>query len=463
MLKSYPFGPWTPDLGNSGLSEATNVRAIADGYTPARGFAAITGDLGGAFNGGAAFTAANGDTTLLASTTAKVREYTTSGWSDVLTAPATQRWRFTQFGDNILMCAGADIFSHALGSGTAAAVATAPDAIDVASVRDFVMCITTDNKVRWSQFNDSGTWTIGANQADEQPILTGGKGVRLIGGEYGVLLKQFGITRITYIGSDVVFQFDEISQEVGCMAAGSVCNVGRDIFFLSERGFMRCNGSEVAPIGDEKFNRWFFNTYSRVDIGNIWAAVDPRNSTVMWAMPGTQGRIIAYNYVLDRATVIQTDVAGLMTGLTTILTLDQLDAIYGNLDAISFSLDDPALAGGNPVLLVVNSSNLVGALSGSNLAATIELEDIEPAKGLRSRVRSIRLVGDTPSASAVIDSRMMISDTEGNSSTSTMRANGKLPVRANGRYHTARITIPAATEWSWVQGIEIEYEAEGGR
>jgi hypothetical protein len=53
-----------------------------------------------------------------------------------------------------------------------------------------------------------------------------------------------------------------ISPEVGCMAAGSVCNIGRLIGFLSERGFMMCDGETVTPIGNTKLNDWFFKTYS---------------------------------------------------------------------------------------------------------------------------------------------------------------------------------------------------------
>src|SRR6185369_15289408 len=110
-------------------------------------------------------------------------------------------------------------------------------------------------------------------QSDFQPLLDGGPFVRIVGGEYAIVLQKNTIRRVTYVGPPVIFQFDVISPEVGCLAAGSVANVGRLIFFLSERGFEMCDGETVTPIADEKINRWFFLRFSRSDIGNMWAAI----------------------------------------------------------------------------------------------------------------------------------------------------------------------------------------------
>lgn len=466
MLKSYPFGEWTPDLANNVLTEAANVRAIANGYAPIKSFQAVTTALSDTFYGAGAFIDSTGLSTLLAATSGSLWSYTGSAWDEISAANASAPVRFAQFGDNIIMATGLVSLSYDLVGTTTSTPTDIPVMIDVAQVRDFVMGITTDNAAQWCQFNDSGVWTTGANEADKQPSLWG-QLRRIIGGEYGLLLADRSIVRATYVGvrggADLVWQFDEISQEVGCMAAGSVANVGRMVFFLSERGFMLCDGAEVEPIADEKFNRWFFGTYSREDISNIWAAVDPRNSLVLWAMPGTPGRIIAYNWVLKRATVIEMDVTGMFTGYTAGLSLDALDAVYGNLDAIPVSLDDPSLQGGSPILLIANASNVLGALTGSVLQANLTLKNIEPTPGKRSRIREVRLVTDSNFASATIDARMRAGDAEGIRSTAAMRPNGKLPIRSNGRYNTLRVTIPAGATWTYIQGCELEFEAGDGR
>jgi hypothetical protein len=466
VLKAYPLGDWLPDLSGNVLTKAVNAKAIGNGYAPLKGPQGVTVALDAPFNGGGAFIDSTGTSTLIAATSANLEKYTGTAWSVITALSSSQVVRFAQYGDHVLIANGGPVKSYSLTAGTVSNPTNAPNLIDVAQTRDFVMGITTDNALQWCQFNDTSTWTTGANQADKQPSLWG-QLKRVVGGEYMIAITDRAVVRGTYVGVegglDIIWQFDEISAEVGCMAPGSVCNVGRLVFFLSERGFQMCDGNQVSPIGDEKFDRWFFKTYSRTDIQKIWAAVDPRNSVVMWGMPGGPGKILCYNWVLQRGFTIETDIAGLFTGYTSGVSLDDLDAIYGNLDAIPISLDDPSLAGGNPVLLIADNSNVLNALTGDTLQATFRLEDIEPTPGRRSRIRSLRLVSDTTDASATIDARMRAGDTESVQSASTMRLSGKLPIRANGRYNNLEVTIPAGAAWSFIQGCEIESEAGDNR
>ena len=467
MLKEIQFGEFTPDIAPShsnALTEAKNVLPIANGFAPVGSFQAVTSSLGDSVKGGGAFIGSDGHSTLLSATGAKLRKYSGS-WSDVSAIATTARWYLAQFGDNIVYANGGQLGRYELIAGTASDLADAPaNAIDVATVKDFVMCLTADSQVVWSAFNDCTGWTSGTNQSDFQPLLDGGTGVRIVGGEYAIVLQKNTIRRVTYVGPPVVFQFDVISPEVGCMAAGSVANVGRLIFFVSERGFEMCDGETVTPIGDEKVNRWFFSRHSREDIASIWSAVSPRLSVVYWAMPGTPGRIIAYNWVLQRWSTIETDVTGLLTGRTSNVSIDSLDALYpSGLDSIPVSLDDPSLAGGNPLLLVVDGSNRLGSLSGTPMQASGVQKNIELTPGRRSRVRSVRMVSDASAASVSLNVKLNAGDGESLVSASSMRGNGKMPIRANGRYFDTHWAIPAGTQWSYVTGCEYEFEPGDAR
>jgi hypothetical protein len=467
VLKEIPFGEFTPDIAPShsnALTEAKNVLPIANGFAPVGAFQAVTSSLGGSFKGGGAFIGSDGNSTLLSATGAGLRKYSGS-WSDVSAIATTARWYLAQFGDNIVYANGGQLGRYELIAGTASDLADAPaNAIDVATVKDFVMCLTADSQVVWSAFNDCTGWTSGTNQSDFQPLLDGGTGVRIVGGEYAIVLQKNTIRRVTYVGPPVVFQFDVISPEVGCMAAGSVANVGRLIFFVSERGFEMCDGETVTPIGDEKVNRWFFSRHSREDIANIWSAVSPRLSVVYWAMPGTPGRIIAYNWVLQRWSTIETDVTGLLAGRTSNVSIDSLDALYpSGLDSIPVSLDDPSLAGGNPLLLVVDGSSRLGSLSGAPRQASGVQKNIELTPGRRSRVRSVRMVSDASAASVSLNAKLNAGDGENLVSASSMRGNGKMPIRANGRYFDTHWSIPAGAQWSYVTGCEYEFEPGDAR
>jgi hypothetical protein len=469
MLKAYAFGEFAPDIatnGTSALVTAKNVRAGPNGYGPVKDFAAITPALAAAFKGGAAFIGSDGTSSMLSATAAALYRYSGSAWASVLPVVTSARWRFTQFGDNVICANGGPLISYNLLTGTAAAIPGAPTGTDVATVRDFVFCLKPGGNelaVQWSGFNNSAGWTPGINQSDIQPLLSGGRGVAVIGGEYGLVLQKGAVQRFLYTGAPEIFQRDEISAEIGCMTAGSVASVGKLVFFLSERGFMLCDGNEVRPIGNEKVDRTFFARYSRADIENMSAAVDPRTSLVMFAMPGSPGAIWAYNYALDKWSTIETGLTGIFTGFTSNISIDALDAIYGNLDAVTVSLDDASLAGGNPLLLVANASSAVGSLTGSTMAATLQIANVEPVPGKRARIRALRPVTDAQDMSVTVDARLHSGDAENVISAGVMRGNGKMPIRANGRYNTITQTIAAGEAWSYAQGIEIEFEPGDGR
>ena len=471
MLKSFLFGEWAPDLNRNQiatLSGLANAYPVTNGYGPVPSFSMITPSLPEAWQGGAAFVASDGTASLLSGTATDLYRYSTGAWSSVLDSLSAARWYFDQFGDNVIAANGGDLISYDLAGGTAATIDDAPTAADVATVRDFVVILEPDGdqlRVQWSGFNDSEDWNLsGLNQAGDQPLLSGGKGVKIVGGENGIVLQKGAIKRMTYVGAPVVFQFDEISGEVGCMARGSVARVGQFIFFLSERGFHVCDRNSVEPIGAEKVDNEFFATYSREDIDNISAAVDPRRPIVMWAMPGNPGRIWAYNWQLKRWTTIELSLAGIFTGFTANVSIDGLDALYpGGIDDVPGSLDDPVFAGGNPLLLVANSASEIGSLAGPNMEARFVLPHVEPMQGQRTRVRSVRPISDALNVVVVLNARARAGDAENLRTASSARANGEMPVRANGRYLETRVTVAAGESWSFMQGVEMFCEAAGVR
>jgi hypothetical protein len=467
-LKEIPFGEMAPDNAQNHTNSvylAKNVRAMPNGYGPVGSFETVATTLGAAFVGGGSFIGSDGNSTLLAATAAKLRKYSGS-WADVSTIATTSRWYFAQFGDNVVYANGDQLGAYDLLAATAGDLTDAPDnAIDVATVRDFVMVLTDDSQVVWSGFNDCTSWTPGTDQSDAQPLLDGGTGVRIIGGEYAIVLQKNCIRRVSYNGvPDVWFQLDVINPEVGCMAAGSVCNVGRLIGFLSERGFELCDGENVIPIGDTKVNEWFFSTYSRADIADIWAAADPRRNEFIWLMPGNPGRALVFNLTLKRWTLIETALTGVLTGQTSSVSIDAVDALYpGGIDSIPISLDDPSLQGGNPLLLFVDDTYAFGGLSGEALEAQWQQKNVELTPGRRSRLRAIRPVTDATSAAVTVSQKMRAGDGVDEVVAASMRLNGKMPIRANGRYLDVTTSIPEGEAWTYVQGNEYEFEPGDAR
>ena len=458
MLKRMPLGDMAPDMPPGGqLNLASNVSATPNGYQPVKALQALTPALPG-FQGGAAFVGPNGSTGFLAGDSTDLYNYTGSAWSSVL-AQAGGKWRFGQFGDNVICVNGGPLVSYSISGGAAALTGgNPPDSDLVAIVRDFVMVAgnpTNRLTATWSGFNDSGEWTNGTSQSGAQEMLDGGEIMGLAGGEYGLILQRNGIRRADYVGPPLVFQFSKVSEEIGCMAKGSVAQAGRRVFFISERGFMTTVGAEPEPIGNEKIDRAFFSRYNRQTIENVSATIDPRRHEVCWAMPD---RIWKYNWTLDKWSVIDLPNLGVFSGFTADTSTDALP--WANTDAGTEQLDSPIFQGGDPLFLVADTSGVVGTLTGETLRATFVIPPYEfmPSK---VRMRTLRPVSNATNVSVTLDVKERSGDSERKHTSKAVRRNGDLPLRARGRHFTTTITVPAGETWTYFQALDFIYESGG--
>ena len=465
------YGAYEPDKAQhltDGLKDMANAYPAANGYKPVGAFEPITDPLPAKFNGGAAFVDSNESGTLFAGTTTNLYRYA-AGWVSIVDSLAlTNRWQFTQFGDVVIAVNGAATQAVDLIANTAGAVPGAPSATSVATVRDFVVyggAAGNAALVQWSGFNDYRKNTPGEDQAGFQPMLDGGDVQGIAGGEYGLIIQRSAVRRMTYTGDQYVWQFDVIAPEVGAISKGSIAQSGRRVYFLSDRGFMFCDGTDVQPIGVERVDQTFFASYSRAQLDTMYAAIDPRRTTVAWLVPGAPGKLWVYNWTLDRWSIIMLDAVGVFSGFTSSITLEQLNALYPDgLDTIPFSLDSTRFSGGDPLLLLANASNQIGALSGDNLAASFTTPYVEWSDGRGSRVRSIRPLTDATSGMAVtFDCRQRLGDITGLVSRGTLMESGDMPVRASGRYISTKLSVAAAADWTFVQGFEPAYAMGGGR
>lgn len=463
-----PFGEYKPDHAphlTDGLAIADGVYAAANGYKPVGQFATIAVALSGTFKGAAAFISSGGTARFIAGNATNLYLLGSGTWTSVIGSRTVgDRWRFTQFGDTAICCDGAAPVAFNLVAGTAAALGGSPPTADLcATVRDFVVLGRTasnNQTVSWCDIGDATDWSGGL--AGSQPLYSGGKIMGLAGGEYGIILQRYAVKRMSYTGDAAdPWQFDEISSNYGCMAEGSVIQAGRMVFFYSDRGFVMCDGNDVKPIGVERVNSTFRETYSDGEIRAMWSAFDPVRTLAVWTMPQ---KLWIYNWTLDRWATASFDVSAAFTSFSEAISIDALDAIYGNLDSIGLSLDDPRFAGGEPRLTVVNLAGTFGVLSGDPLAATFELPFIEYAKDRVARIRRVRPIGDFPRTGLTLNStsRKRLDGSSTNDVYTTMNLQGDMPVRVAGKDVKLKFAIEASADWSYAQGLEVEY-AIGGR
>jgi hypothetical protein len=477
-ISRITFGEWTPDQPGitNGLRRAENVYPKLVGYgaipTVVDYSASASENLNNVVAGkttvGATLVFAGGTTKLFRLDAADLSLDNVSK-SGNYTTPTDQRWRFTQFGNVIIAANGqAKLQGYNLNSSSLFAdlSADAPDARYVTVVRDFVVSGHQTgyyNRVQWSALGDESSWANSATtQADYQDIPDGGSIVGVTGGEFGLVFMDRAIHRMSYVGSPLVFQFDNISRNLGCYEANSIIQYGGTSFFLGDDGFYACDGQNIVPIGSEKVNRFFFDN---VDEGTLYlmsVAVDPVKKLIIWAYASnssaTPDSLLIYNFQTQKWTSGTTHVDKIASTSTPAVTLEGMDT-YGNLDTILTSFDSRLWLGGKLQLAGVDGAKIV-TFSGANATAYLETGDIE-VPGSTSAITMVKPIVDDGSGSVALLSRRLLSESTVFGSQTAANSENRVAVRGVGRYH--RLQLTPTGSWTSAVGMDIDLSPLGTR
>ena len=388
------------------------------------------------------------------------------------TTPSQQRWRFTQFGSVLIAANGGNRlqgFNVNSATNFSDLAADAPQARYVTIVRDFVVSgyinesTVRANRVQWSALGDETSWTNSATtQADYQDIPDGGAVVGVTGGEFGLVFMDRSIHRMTYVGSPLVFQFDNISRNQGCYEANSIIQYGGTSFFLSDNGFYACDGQQIIPIGNEKVNRYFFSDVDEGTLNLMSAAVDPARKLVIWAYASkssaTVDKLLIYNYEVGKWSAGTTNASRVATSSTPSFTLEGLD-VFGDLEDIMTSFDSRVWLGGKMQFAGVKDAKIV-TFSGANNTAYIETGDIE-IPGSTSAITMAKPIVDNGSGNVALVSRRLLNQPVEFGTQTVADAENRVSIRGVGRYHRLQLTPTGL--WKTTIGLDIDLNGLGTR
>lgn len=473
-MSAYVFGEWLPDQPSSrsnGILEAINVYPGPRGYRPVGQFEQYVPVGPTAFRGAAAFTAPYGENIIIGGTTSNLYKVSSGAWASIgsgFNAPEQGRWRFAQFGGLAIATNGSDPMQKIdLTAGKVAPLAGNPPTTKIlAVVKDFLVGGVIDgqaNQIAWSAINNAEDWGFAYNQSDYNIMPSGGNVNGLFGGETGLILQRNRITRMDYVGGNDIFTINEISSNFGCVTPNSTIQHGQLGAFLSDNGFMLWNGAELKAIGNEKVDRYFHRAYGKASWPNMSAAVDIANQVFCWSMGD---RIFCYHWQGDRWSVINLAAQIIFAGVTRSISITEVDPDVvdeTSLDTAGLpSLDDPKYAGGDRAFYVINSTSVLGRLTGPSMAATLTTPDLEMTPGRIAVVKAVR--PDTDAISGItlaVSSRDRLGDAVSYNNYSSLRANGDMPVRERGRYQRMSLQLGAGAQWTYAQALTPEVTASG--
>ena len=483
------FGEWLPDqppLNNPGVTVATNVVPAAGGYRSFPSFVSFSNAATNRIRGMFAAKSTADAVSLFAGDSGKLYKFNqgTSNLDDVSKSgsPAydlidAERWRFAQFGTKVIASGGVGEELQVFDVGTDSAFSnlggSPPKADYLAVVRDQVWTANIDegsgrvpNKVRWSAINNEASWTIGTDQADSQVIPDAGAITGLVGGERAVILMERAIAVAYYVGSPLIYEINRVETQRGCPFPNSVANVGGDVFYLARDGFYRFSGNQSIPIGAEKIDQFFFNDFDQSHIDRMSSAVDPASQIVCWsyvsnnALTDTPDKILVYNYALNRWSIIEQECDLLAPLFTPAYSLEDLDNLASDIDALPASLDSPLYKGGQYFFGGSKDKKLHG-FTGAVRSATIETSELTLTQNRHTLVTRSVPYFKGGSVTMQVGSR----DRQDNDTTfdtaSNLSDEGFCQHRVQGRFHRARMNISG--NWSFAQGVDIEGRTIGRR
>ena len=494
MRITIPFGEWLPDLPNMqnpGAIEALNVIPAQTSYQPFPQPVVFSTSLSARCQGAIIARDTAGNSYNFTGDVTKLYQLVGTSWTNVsrlvggvYATPADDFWEFAQWGNTVI---GVNAFDTpqrlSLGAANFVVLPGAPpQARHIAVVRDFVILGNISatagmpQAVAWSAINNSDSWTAdAATLADRQDLPGDGGWIqKIVGGEYGVIFQERAIFRMTFVGSPLIFQFDQVQQNIGAYAPQSVIAYQNLIFFLSEDGFYRFDGVNAQPIGKGKVDNTFFDDLDTSNYLRIQAAIDPVNKLVMWAYPasgnsgGNPNKIIIYNWAFDKWSHVQDlNIEILTRSVSGVLTLDGLDAINTSVDALPVSLDSRQWNAGQLILSYFNGDHRLARFNGNAMSARVDTGErqFNPNMNGRSYLTEVRPIGEGLSATmevAVISRNLLTNSVSAATAVAPVSA-GFAQVRSSGRFHRIRLTTDAGSTYTNLQGVDVEVKPEGGR
>jgi hypothetical protein len=400
-----------------------------------------------------------------------------SAWNDNAGAAySALDWEFALFGTTVIAVNSVDApqskaLGAAVGTNFANLGGTPPVASRVARVRDSLVLgkLSSDSYgIQWSSISDPTDWptpggaTALARQAGSVSLQSEfGVVMQIIGGEkFGLIFQERAITRMTYVGGDLVFTFDVYERLNGTGYVRSAIRIGSMIYFINSTGVFRTDGYTVESLSLGKLDDAMIAkilSYPKQPITfSPGVAYDPRAKTVFWSLEafvdGTATDfLLGYNIALQQFKLTQ---------LTT-------DLLGGTL----YSVTNPSsteIAVQLPHWLD-ESFKLRQLSTLSSVPTKMRTGFVELEPGAITEISGIQVIGAANSAEPVISVRSVsdttnidLLDTGLGAYTAAVKSprTDRFAVRQSGRYHSFIYSEPAQAQATLIRGLRVYYEVK---
>jgi hypothetical protein len=128
---------------------------------------------------------------------------------------------------------------------------------------------------------------------------------------------------------------------------------------------------------------------------------------------------------------------------------------FSNLDTVPFSLDSAVWLGGATVLGAIDASHSLAYATGTPMAAQLTTKVAQIIPNKRAFVQGVRPLVNGGDPVVAVSARVNYDDEEVYTADVPRNAVGECPFGSDGRYHRARVTIPAGASWTQALGVDV--------
>lgn len=419
----------------------------------------------------------SGNRRLIAGTSTKLYELSSTTWTDrsratSYTLGADDRWSFIQYANSTLAATPSAVLQRST-SGAFADIATAPQAKLIESAQGFAVAFNTQDATygsspdRWwcSALYDETNWTPAISTQCTTGRLVGGSGPLTAARRFGdnlVAYKSGTMFVGSYVGAPEVWRWAQVSTDVGCVGQDAVVDTVIGHIFVGKDNVYLYDGTTPRPLANGTVRRWLFADMSSTYQYKVQCLWDRTNHLVWIFYPssdGTLDRTAVYHVLTQRWGLANQAIQAVVNYTSPTITFDGGSSSITTYDAgPTVPFDSPFwIAGG--VSPAVVSSSVLSTLSGACASASFTTGDFGDDEGYRTCTNLRVRYTAKPTTSIAVG---FTKDAEGDTlaiNASQAQADGRHNLRQTARWHRFAVTTTGDFE---VTAVRPEFK-EGGR
>lgn len=421
-----------------------------------------------------------GNRRFIAGTAAKLYDWSGSAWTDVSRATSyaagtEDRWSFIQYGNSALAATITAKIQRSTGAAFAD-ISAAPQATMIESVLGFAMAFHTVDATygtspdRWwcSALYDETDWTPAISTQCTTGRLIGGSGPITAARRFGddiVVYKARTMFVGRYAGPPSVWDFRQVSNDVGCVGQDAVVDTMIGHIFVGQDNVYLYDGTTPRPLDNSTALRtWLFLDMNPAFRYKTIVSYDRLTYTVSIYYASSAGSTIdscvVYHLLTKQWGRANRNIEAAVAYISPTLTYagSALVTTYEAGPAVPF--DSPFWTAGAQVAAVFDASHTVRSLSGACTASHLTTGDIGDESGYTfcDKVR-IRYAQAPTTSTATGYTR----DQEGvtlSEQTSAGMTDGRHDVRQRARFH--RFRFNQSGDWK-ASAVRADLKPAGAR